>query len=97
MQGYLGNGVHAQAGERKNWGTAKMSILRQVRSKRKDIILQALQEGGHTMSREELYAENRELRRIIKQKQDIIDAMIMAHTGENLEHKKKHETKENDK
>ena len=29
--------------------------------------------------------------------QDIIDAMIMAHTGENMEHKKKHETKENDK
>ena len=46
------------------------------------------------MSREELYAENRELRRIIKQKQDIIDAMIMAHTWENMEHKKKHETKE---
>lgn len=66
-----------------------MSILRQVRSKRKDIILQALQEGGQSkMSREELYAENRELRRIIKQKQDIIDAMIMAHTGENLDHKK---------
>ena len=40
------------------------------------------------MSREELYAENQELRRIIKQKQDIIDAMIMAHTGENMEHKK---------
>lgn len=72
-----------------------MSILRQVRSKRKDIILQALQEGGQSkMSREELYAENRELRRIIKQKQDIIDAMIMAHTGENMDHKKKHETKE---
>jgi len=64
-----------------------MSILRQVRSKRKDIILQALQEGDK-MSREELYAENQELRRIIKQKQDIIDAMIMAHTGENMEHKK---------
>ena len=46
------------------------------------------------MSREELYAENRELRGIIKRKQDIIDAMIMAHTGENMEHKKKHETKE---
>ncbi|MCK9436510.1 MAG: hypothetical protein M0Q12_04795, partial [Synergistaceae bacterium] len=46
------------------------------------------------MSREELYAENQELRRIIKQKQDIIDAMIMAHTGENMEHKEKHETKE---
>lgn len=49
------------------------------------------------MSREELYAENRELRRIIKRKQDIIDAMIMAHTGENMEHKKKHKIKENDK
>ena len=72
-----------------------MSILWQVHSKRKDIILQALQEGGQSkMSREELYAENRELRGIIKRKQDIIDAMIMAHTGENMEHKKKHETKE---
>jgi hypothetical protein len=88
LRGYLGNGVHAQAGERKNWGTAKVPALRQVHSKGNDIILQALQEGGHKMSREELYAENRELRRIIKQKQDIIDALIMAHTGENMEHKK---------
>lgn len=40
------------------------------------------------MSREELYAENRELRRIIKQKQALIDAMTMAHTVENLDHKK---------